>query len=131
MAEPQSKDCSDGLVRAMLAGDLDAFVAQYTDDAVLYGPANVQSVGKEAIRAEMGEFFKVIQADSFDWDDNAAVSGDVAYHWGTWTLKGKNKVTGDDLELKARTLDVRRRQADGTWLIAADHASWFPQAPDA
>lgn len=130
MTEKGSKAVSEGLVKAMLASDLEGFVAQYADDAVLYGPGPVvQSVGRDAIRREMASFFAAIKAESFDWDDRSETVGDVAYHWGTWTLKGTNKETGQKLELSARTVDVRRRQKDGTWKIVVDHASFFPAPP--
>lgn len=127
MADKESKSVSDAMTKAMLSGDLDGFLACYAKDAVLYGPGPVvESHGHDGIRAEMTGFFQAIQADSFEWDDRCDVAGDVAYHWGTWTLTGRNKITGEALTARARTLDVRRRQPDGTWKIVVDHASWFP-----
>jgi uncharacterized protein (TIGR02246 family) len=128
MTDKTSKTVSDILVKAMLAGDAKAFAAAYTDDAVLYGPGPVpQSKGRAAIEAEMKGMFDTLRCEKFEWDDQCSVVGDVAYHWGTWKMHATHKASGQKMTVEARTVDVRRRQPDGSWKIVVDQASFFPQ----
>lgn len=130
MAEVESSAINEPFVQAMLDRDVETFVSFYTDDAILYGlgPTPV-SQGKKAIREEIAGMFQVVQCATFEWDDHEEVVGDTAYHWGTWHLTGTNLMTNEKMELRARTLDVRKRQSDGSWKIAVDHASVFPIPP--
>jgi len=132
MAAVESSVINDPFVQAMLDRDLDTFVSFYQDDAITYGlgPSPVTK-GKAAIREEMAAMFQAIKCDTFDWDDTGEVVGDTAYHWGTWHLVGTNLITNEKVDMWARTLDIRKRQADGSWKIAVDHASVFPTPPGA
>lgn len=128
MTDNGSKSVSDILIKAMLAGDAKAFADAYADDAVLYGPGPVpQSKGRAAIRAEMEGMFQTLDCDKFEWDDQSVAVGDVAYHWGTWKMWATHKPSGQKMTVEARTVDVRRRQPDGSWKIVVDQASFFPR----
>lgn len=112
------------MVQAFLDGDAERCAAVYSDDAVLYGLGpTFECHGRSAIRDEFIGMFAAMKINSFDWDDHHEVHGDIAYHWGTWTMVATMHATKQKIELSARTLDVRKRQPDGTWLMVIDHAS--------
>jgi ketosteroid isomerase-like protein len=130
MATVESSELNAPFVQAMIDGDVDTFVSFYQDDAITYGLGPTpMSIGKAAIREEMAAMFQAIKCDTFEWDDSGEIAGDTAYHWGTWHLTGTNLITNEKLDMRARTLDVRKRQPDGSWKIAIDHASVFPTPP--
>ncbi|MDO8588401.1 MAG: nuclear transport factor 2 family protein [Armatimonadota bacterium] len=124
MSDSSSKSVSDKILKAFYAEDADACAEVYSEDAVLYGLGpKFESRGKAAVRAEYAEIFQKFKIKSFDWDDNHQMSGDVAYHWGTWELVATVRATGQTMKMRARTLDVRRRQPDGSWKMMVDQAS--------
>ncbi len=49
----------------------------------------------------------------------AVRTGDIAVTGGTWSLTGTD-ADGEALEMSGRSVEVVRRQADGTWLFAID-----------
>jgi ketosteroid isomerase-like protein len=50
---------------------------------------------------------------------DVAASGDLAYTIGTWQLTGKNR-KGEPVSLTGKYVTVWKKQADGTWKVAAD-----------
>lgn len=50
---------------------------------------------------------------------DVADSGDLAYTIGTWQLTGKNR-KGEPISMTGKYVTVWKKQADGTWKVAAD-----------
>lgn len=99
---------------ALNAGDVDAVVALYTPDARILPPNGKMTRGSAGVRAE---FSAMIDAGlSGDLTSvEAAVSGDIAYNVGTFTLK-----SGDELVDVGKFIEIWRRGDDGQWRIAND-----------
>lgn len=113
--------------QAMLAGDVEGMMADYTPDAVLQPPMMPANSGTESIR----ELFAGMVADgaptSFDIvgdDVTVAESGELAYETGHYTAAGQ--INGETWETQGKYLAVWEKDADGEWKTAA--LSWSPNA---
>lgn len=113
--------------QAMLAGDVEGMMADYTPDAVLQPPMMPANSGSESIR----ELFAGMVADgaptSFDIvgdDVTVAESGELAYETGHYTAAGQ--INGETWETQGKYLAVWEKDADGEWKTAA--LSWSPNA---
>ncbi len=89
------------------AGDVDGLVALYEPDAVLAFPPGHRATGHAEIRAVYEQFVAAAPVLSPGRQHPALVSGDVALTASTLT-------TGEV------TVEIARRQPDGSWLWAAD-----------
>jgi uncharacterized protein (TIGR02246 family) len=104
-----------GLVEgAFNAGDIDALVALYEDDAAMATPDGSFVNGQDAIREQWSGFvglggnIQMTTRYAVIVDDTALLSND--WHF-----------TGAGMELSSRTAEVARRQPDGTWKYVIDH----------
>jgi uncharacterized protein (TIGR02246 family) len=106
-----------GIVAADNAGDLDAVIASYADDAILLPPNDVSVVGKQAIRARYEEGFRHFRFDIVFTADETHIFGDLAFIRGT--INGRTVPKGDEPSRKIhdKYIMVLHRQKDG-WKIA-------------
>lgn len=99
----------------MMAGDMPAVVAFYSEDAVLLPPNSAEVRGREAIR----KFFQGLPKFTEFKQQLEEVEGDenFAYPRGTFetsmTPPGSNKPVKD----KGKVLAVWHKQGDGTWTV--------------
>jgi uncharacterized protein (TIGR02246 family) len=99
----------------MMAGDISAVVAFYSDDAVLLPPNSAEVQGREAIR----KFFQGLPKFTQFKQELEEVEGDenFAYPRGTFetttTPPGSNKPVKD----KGKVLAVWHKQEDGSWIV--------------
>jgi ketosteroid isomerase-like protein len=95
-----------------------ANAAEYTENAVFMPPNQPAVEGRAAIRAWLAGFppMSAFSLTVLDIDGR----GDLAYERGTYALtmaaSGKTPAMSDH----GKYLAVRRRQADGSWLMSAD-----------
>ena len=115
---------TDRWITAVRAGKWDDAAATFTEDATLWISGAAYS-GRPAIR----EF----HASMPPWNptrtlhlDEVRGSGNIAYVVGHATVVPEGSTTP---VVVSRTLDIRVRQADGTWLFARDLVSPIPLAP--
>ena len=104
-------------MEAVNAGDWAAVGTTYTEDAVFLTPNEPAVQGRSDIQAWF-EAFPPINDIILETVEIDGV-GDVAFVRGTYTLT----MTHEGMDAVADTgkfLDVRRRQADGSWLIHRD-----------
>ena len=107
--------------RAAQAKDLDRAVAHYMDDAVLFAPGSPAVVGRNNIR----KYFQPIingPAMQFTFSDvkvDVARSGDIAEDQGSFEARGRD-AQGKPTTQKGMYVLVWKKQADGSWKIAAD-----------
>ena len=107
------------VVAAINAGNLDAIMELYENEATLVPEPGKVATGTEAIRQAMSgtlalkprmtvEVPKVFQA------------GELALLCSKWTLTGTGP-DGSAINLAGQGTEVVRRQADGTWLFVIDN----------
>ncbi|MFH8796113.1 YybH family protein [Streptomyces sp. NPDC017941] len=95
------------------AGDVDGLVALYEPDAVLAFPPGNIATGHAEIRKVYEQFVAAAPVLSPGRQHPALVSGDLAMTAAT--------LTNGDI-----TVEIARRQPDGTWLWAADQPALAP-----
>ncbi len=122
-------------VEAYNAGDADKIVALYADDAIMLPPDAPAASGHEAMKAYLAADIAASKAAgvSFALDaDTSGVSGDLAWHSGTFHVTGANGAnlgTGKYVEVSRKT--------NGKWLMIRDiwnndaAAAAAPAAPPA
>jgi uncharacterized protein (TIGR02246 family) len=113
------------LEAAFNAGDIDAFVQVYEENAQLIAPPDgVRVTGKEAIRAAVEPTFALRPTARIEVAEKLESDG-LALTQARWSLVGQD-ADGSTVRLAGRGTIVSRRQPDGTWLIALDN----PVAPE-
>lgn len=96
------------------AGDLEGLVALYEPDAVLAFPPGSLATGHAQIRAVYEQFVAAAPVLQPGRQHPALVSGDLALTISTLT-------TGE------HTVEIARRQPDGTWLWVVDQPVLLPE----
>ncbi|HUU12910.1 MAG TPA: SgcJ/EcaC family oxidoreductase [Terriglobia bacterium] len=103
------------------AKDVEGFVGFYTDDAMLFPPNASMVTGKEAIRKWATEMM-ANPGFAMGWQvtkAEAARSSDLGYTIGTYELT-LHDPKGKPVSDRGKYLTVWKKQADGTWKVAAD-----------
>lgn len=100
---------------AFALGDIDTVMSTYGDQAsVVAGPGQVVS-GDAALRAMFADF--VAAGVNFTYGAHeVVVSGDIALHLMSWEAPSPDSGT-----LRALSVAVLHRWADGTWKMVIDH----------
>ena len=100
---------------------LDEHNAYFLEDAVVLAPNEEMASGKEAIRKLVADLF-AIPGFAIKWQPTkveAARSGDFGYSLGTYELS-MNDPKGMPIADRGKYLTVWKKQADGSWKVAAD-----------
>lgn len=107
----------DEIARAFNAGDYDGMFAQYADDVLVSAPGAPLIIGKAAWREGLKNLPQgVTLVMRFDTEE-LAVSGDLGYERGTFTMDIFDKPGGTRQgSLVNRHVHIFRRGADGRWL---------------
>ena len=103
---------------ALNAGNLEALVALYEQEAVLMPQPGKLVHGTAAIRESLAQFIAGKPKISLKPRLNTYTS-DLAVVSATWELS----MTGPDgkpVSMTGQSIEVMRRQANGTWLFAID-----------
>lgn len=109
------KDMSPALASAFNALDLDAMAALYSEDGVLIDETGAQHRGVEAIKAALKDMLEAGGAMT-STPRLAVIVGDIALSGADWRLEPRDG--GEPLE--GRSLEVLRRQPDGSWRYLID-----------
>jgi ketosteroid isomerase-like protein len=128
-AEDGARQVDEAWLKAIKANDLNALVACYAPDAVLWLPDAPEAKGETAIRATYAGLLAantVVDASLQNAVYNTA--GEISTSWGTFTLVLKPKAGGPNVVMKGRFLSASKRQG-GRWRYLADHASVEPPPP--
>ena len=104
------EDLGDFFLERANAGDVDGVVALYEADAVLAFPAGQLTVGHDRIRAVYAEFLAGRPSLRSAGQRPAIVNGDIA-------------LTTTRLPGGGATVEVARRQPDGSWRWVIDQPS--------
>jgi ketosteroid isomerase-like protein len=105
-------------VSAVLAGDVDALVSQWSDDFTVLPPkgdivrglaANAAAVdaGREQIRTRLPLEYRI------DFEE-IEIAGDYAFEWGTYRGSMRTR-TGEIASYAGKLMRILKRQADGQW----------------
>ena len=108
----------DSIEAQILSNRDSAAAAHYTETAVFMVPNLPAVEGRAAIRAWFagGPPLTSFTLTPVEIDG----SGDLAYVRGTWTLAIAAAGRTPAIEDHGKFLEVRRKQADGSWLMVAD-----------
>ena len=116
------EDMSPTLAATFNAQDLDAMAALYSEDAVLIDETGAQHRGVEAIKAALKDMLEAGGAMT-STPRLSVIVGDIALSGADWRLEPRDG--GEPLE--GRSLEVLRRQPDGSWRYLFDCPSGFDE----
>jgi ketosteroid isomerase-like protein len=117
---------TNGWVEAYNAGDADKIVAGYTDDAVLMPPDAPAAVGHDAMKQFLVTDMAAAKTSGTTLaldSDTIGVSGDLAWHSGTFHVNGS---AGSSIAT-GKYLEVWHKDDKGNWLMIRD--IWNADAP--
>ncbi len=113
--------------KAMKAGDLEAVVACYASDAVLWLPGGPEARGTKAIReAYAGMLSANTVTEATLTNTHYETWQNLSMGWGNFTLALQPKQGGAPAVMHGRFTEVAKR-IDGKWRYVADHASVDPE----
>ncbi|CAN5356798.1 hypothetical protein BH23CHL1_BH23CHL1_14610 [soil metagenome] len=103
---------------AISAGDLDGALAMYENDACYVDGNGTTARGHEQIRVALAELLTLHPTlDCYEID--VVENGDTAVLRARWTFSGTSQ-DGESFERHGRSIEVVRRQPDGTWRFTID-----------
>ena len=116
----QSPEAVHALLEAAFnAGDLDAFMEIYDDDATLIVPPEGQRVsGHDAIRAAVQPTLALRPSAQIEVVEKLQADGLALTH-ARWSIVATDG--GERVEMSGRGTIVSRRQPDGSWRIVLDN----------
>ena len=117
MPARKPEDCDLLLIEALHAGDLEAAVALYEANAIFVLQSGEVVTGRQAIQEVMKELLAL--KPKFSVEVNAVQSGDLALLRSQWSLNGVDS-DGKPVSVYGKSIEVVRRQADGTWVFVID-----------
>jgi uncharacterized protein (TIGR02246 family) len=103
---------------AWCAGDMERWIALWTDDGIQMPPGAPRNVGKEHIRTANQPGMDQNDYEMTINPDEVQVLGDWAYSHGTYESEMTPKAGGETKEYSGKFLDILEKQADGSWKIA-------------
>lgn len=125
-----AQDIDEAWMKAVAANDLEAVMACYSQDAVMWLPGAPEARGHDAIRSSYAELFEAnTVTDVTVTNTHYETSGDLSVGWGDFALTLSPKAGGEPVVLKGRFTEIARGE-DGKWAYIADHAS-SPASPTA
>ena len=124
-----TKSVDAAWLKAMKANDVNALVACYAPDAVMWLPNAPEARGSKAIREAYDGLLKVYTVKGASFSNTVyRTSGDLSTGWGNFVLDLQPKNGSAPGALKGRFVVVSKR-IGGKWLYVADHASADPPPP--
>ena len=112
------KASTEAFVQAVKSEDWTALAALYTGDAVVMPPNTPMIQGREAIQAwnetspPITEFnLTIVEIDG---------CGDLAFVRGTYSMTIALEGAPEPIQDTGKYIEIRRKQEDGSWLIARD-----------
>ncbi len=100
--------------KALNAGNLEGLVALYEPDATLIPQPGQEAKGRDAIRQALAPLVEGKAQIDLKVERTVRSGEELAATYGVWSMKA------GDQELSGKTIEVVRRQPDGTWLFVID-----------
>jgi uncharacterized protein (TIGR02246 family) len=119
MAAKTPEDCDALFERHLNAGDLDSLVNLYEHDAVLVPNPGESAVGREAIRETLGGLVAAKAEIRIRVAQVLRAGDDLAMIYGDWSGNFTDP-DGARVAIAGQSIEVVRRQPDGTWRFALD-----------
>lgn len=104
---------------ALSAGDVDGALAMYEPDAVYDGGSEPPRRGHDEIRETLARLIALkptLTIHEVDVLDN----GDLAVLRARWTFTGTDPDSNEPIQQQGRSIEVVRRQPDGSWKFIID-----------
>ncbi|HLT20562.1 MAG TPA: nuclear transport factor 2 family protein [Thermomicrobiales bacterium] len=121
MSKPVARTPADVdrlFAEALSAGDLEGALAMYEPDAVYHSEPSHPARGHERIRQELAALIALdCTLDCYAID--VVENDDLAVLRADWIFTGTG-TDGRRIESRGRSIEVVRRQPDGSWLFAID-----------
>ena len=112
--------------KAIIANDLNAIMAVYAEDAVMWLPDAPEAKGREAIRKAYADLLDANTVTGATLaNTHYQTSGDLSVGWGDFTLTLSPKAEGNPVTLAGRFSVIARKEG-GVWVYVVDHASAHP-----
>ena len=109
--------------KAITANDLNALIAVYAEDAVMWLPDAPEAKGREAIRKSYAGLLAANTVTGATLSNtHYQTSGNLSVGWGDFSLTLSPKAGGNPVTLTGR-FSVIARNEGGTWVYVVDHAS--------
>ena len=127
--DPAVLACIEEVARALRAKDLDALMAHYAPDAVIFDLMPLRTLGRDAYRKSFEAWFAMVKGpiDFETGDVSIAARDDVAFVCYTSRVRSV-RTTGEKTDYQVRVTAGLRKVA-GRWLITHEHISMpFPGA---
>jgi uncharacterized protein (TIGR02246 family) len=120
MPARKPEECDLLLIEAINKGDLDAAVALYEPKATFVLDSGEVITGQSAIR-EVAQGY-IAMKPKFTQEVKALLNGDedLALTSSTWNVSGID-TDGKPFTANGKSMEVVRRQADGTWRFVIDN----------
>ncbi len=115
-------------VKAAESKQVDAWMAFYSDDAVVLPPNEKIATDKDSIRKSVAGLLG-IPGLSLSWQPTnveVARSGDIAYLYGAYVLTAKD-AAGKPINDHGKNVEIWKKQADGKWKCIVD--TWNSDLP--
>ncbi len=129
LGEDGAKAVDAAWLKAVKANDVEALVACYWPDAVMWLPDAPEARGEKAIRAAYAGLLGAnTVVDASLTNAMYQTSGDLSTAWGNFMLNLKPRAGGDSVVMKGRFVSVSKK-AGGKWRYVADLASVEPAPP--
>jgi ketosteroid isomerase-like protein len=115
-------------VKAAQSKQVDAWVAFYSDDAVVLPPNDRVATSKDSIRKSVGELLG-LPGLAITWQPSkveVARSGDLGYLYGAYVLSW-NESDGKRTTDLGKNVEIWKKQPDGGWKCIVD--TWNSDLP--
>lgn len=104
--------------RALNTGDMNAYLAILTDDAVFLPPDERARTGEE-LRGWLSAFLEEFTVEGLRYDtQEAVVAGDLAYQWYAFSWTVTPKAGGKPMLAQGKGIHILRRGPGGCWKLA-------------
>ena len=109
------KDIVVGINAAVNVADIEKLMSFYADDAVEIPPNKPASIGKEAIRNGIQQYFDEVVYQEDAVVKAVHVSGDLAFAHVAWSGVATPKAGGESRKGNGNLIMIFKKQADGAW----------------
>jgi len=119
--EARIRSADSAFAAAANAGDADAIVALYAEDATLLAPNLPPQKGRDAIKAFWGGFLEAYTVRFESGSDTIEGRGDLAYNRGHFRFTAVPKAKGGPgVAEEGKFVEILKKQPDGGWKYVVD-----------